>query len=182
MITPNSLGKQLAAKKAEEEAKFGSASFHHVMGTDRPLYLEFRPTANTRVGFSYAQLCHYTLEPNPYPELSVAPERLTVAFSSADVVVYGARLGQVVDELAKQTVDWITVVDERYANLSERPWVGRIDVQPYGKQNPPSSPSSETPEDRPPIRTSLRDRDQGNTEPLPLPPDPTPSGSRPVRR
>lgn len=104
-----------------------------------------------------------------------------MAFSSADVVVYGARLGQVVDELAKQTVDWITAVDERCANLSERPWVGRIDVQPHDKQTPSSS-SSDTTEDRPPIRTSLRDRDQGNTEPLPLPPDPEPSGARPVRR
>lgn len=154
------------------------------MGSERPAYVEFRPHANTRVGFAYAQLCLYTLEPNPKPELiATAPERLTLGFSSADVMIYGARLAPIVDELVKHTVDWIAKVDERYANLSERPWVGRIDIQPYGKQNPPSSSSpSDASEERGPVRTSLHERDAGNTEPLPLPPDPSPTSARPARR
>ncbi|HET7537458.1 MAG TPA: hypothetical protein VFJ90_13445, partial [Candidatus Didemnitutus sp.] len=165
MITPTSLGKQIAAKQAEDEGKHGPASFHHVIGTDRPAYIEFRPNAVTRAGLPYVHLCHYTLEPNQDPELSTGPERLTIGFSSADVMIYGARLGQILEKLVAQRLDWVAIVDERYAGLSERAWVGRIDFHPYGKQTPPPAPSSDTTEDRGPIRTSLRDRDQGNTEP-----------------
>jgi hypothetical protein len=178
MITPSTLGQKIAAKKAEEEAQQGAASFHYVLSGPAPLFIEFRPDARTRVGFSFTQLCHYTLEPNPYPEMSVAPERLTLGFSSADVMVYGARLLPVVEHVVKHGADWIACVSERYANVNERPWVGRIDIQPYGKPTPSSS--SAPAEDRGPVRTSLRDLNEGNTEPLPLPPDPAPS--RPTAR
>ncbi len=138
MITPNSLGKQIAAKQAEEEAQHGPASFHHVIGSDRPFFIEFRPRSATRVGFAIAHICHYTLERNPDADRA-APERLTIGFSSADVMIFGARLGPVLDYLVAHRLDWVAAVDERYKNLSERPWVGRIDIQPYGKLPPASS-------------------------------------------
>jgi len=59
-------------------------------------FIEFRPDAHQRVGFPWAQLCHYTLEPNRDAELDT-PERLTLAFSTADVVLGGARLGKLVE-------------------------------------------------------------------------------------
>lgn len=87
-------------------------------------FLEFRPGAQKRVGFPWAQLCHYTLEPLADSD---TPERLTLAFSTADVVIVGARLGKLVDAIQAHKLAWIAAVDARYAGLLTcGPWVANI--------------------------------------------------------
>ena len=118
-----------AAKKTE--AGKNAASFHDA--SHAVSFVEFRPDARTRVGFPMAQLCHYTLEPNPDGNRDAPPERLTLAFSTADVVVSGARLAGLVTLLAAHTLEWVAVVDARYANAEDRAWVGAITVGHFGK-------------------------------------------------
>ena len=127
--TPPHLGDLLTAKKTEAEKN--SASCHEAMHTVS--FVEFRPAARTRVGFPMAQLCHYTLEPHPDGNRDAAPERLTLAFSTADVVVSGARLAGLVTLLAEHKLEWVAAVDARYANADERAWVGEIAVGHFGK-------------------------------------------------
>lgn len=89
-------------------------------------FIEFRPDPQKRVGFPWVQLCHYTLEPDRGDD---TPERLTLAFSTADVVLVGARLGKLVELLQEHDLDSVSVVDARYANLlAKSPWVASIAI------------------------------------------------------
>ncbi len=119
------LAQELAAKKAAEEpsptcctsASHGGAYF-----------IELRPDPRTKTGFPVAQLCHYTLEANPSGELE-APERLTLGFSTADVVVTGARLGKLVELINEHGLASVSAVDARYAGTVGRgPWVAKIAI------------------------------------------------------
>ena len=121
------LAQELAAKKAAEEpsptcctsASHGGAYF-----------IELRPDPRTKTGFPVAQLCHYTLEANPSAdEGKEAPERLTLGFSTADVVVTGARLGKLVELINEHGLASVSAVDARYAGTVGRgPWVARITI------------------------------------------------------
>ncbi len=123
----SALAQELAARKAAEEpsptcctsASHGGAYF-----------IELRPDPRTKTGFPVAQLCHYTLEPNPSgDEGKEAPERLTLGFSTADVVVTGARLGKLVDLVNEHGLASVSAVDARYAGTVGRgPWVAKITI------------------------------------------------------
>ena len=57
-------------------------------------FIEFQPDGHTRCGFAVSQLLQYTLDTDP-PKLNsqpAPPERLELGFSTADVIVRGARL------------------------------------------------------------------------------------------
>ena len=62
--------------------------------------VEFRPDEDVCYGFSVGQLIAYTLGPNPDAGNNKdAPQRLAIAFSTADVVILGRRLGRLADGL-----------------------------------------------------------------------------------
>ena len=89
----SSLREELEAKRAAPRRCYESGN---------AAFIEFRPDPRTRQGFSASQLLHYTLEPDPELPLGDSPaprERLVFAFSTADVVVFGARLAFLVDLL-----------------------------------------------------------------------------------
>jgi len=101
-------------------------------------FIEFRPNPHTRQGFSVAQLLHYTLEPDPeLPLDSPAPkERLVFAFSTADVVVFGARLAFLVELLRDQKLTGVMPLAERYSNLEpSQPFVSAITIRPLGNKS-----------------------------------------------
>ena len=123
----SALAQELAAKKATEEpipTCYTSAS------RGEALFIELRPDPRTRTGFPVAQLCHYTFEANPGDnEGKEAPERLTLAFSTADVAIVGARLGKLVELISAHNLTSISAVDARYAGTVGRgPWVARIAI------------------------------------------------------
>jgi len=61
--------------------------------------------------------------------LADPPERLTLAFSTADVVMVGARLGKLVELINEHDLGSVSAVDARYANLLVRaPWVASIAI------------------------------------------------------
>jgi hypothetical protein len=78
------------------------------------------------------QPCHYTLEPNPGDE--AAPERLTFAFHTADVVLVGARLGGLIEPVTNASVASVTALDAHFAGaLGKDPWVSKITIKFFGK-------------------------------------------------
>jgi hypothetical protein len=120
----SSLGQQIAAKKEAEEA---ASCYARASRTGSASFVEFRPDPHTRVGFPMGQLCHYTLEPNSGDQ--AAPERLSLGFSTADVVIVGARLGKLVELLGSHDLAALSVLDTRYAGtLGREPWVGKIAI------------------------------------------------------
>ena len=97
-------------------------------------FVEFHVTAHARHGFPVGQLCHYTLESNAV-DGDEPPERLTLGFPTADVVLFGARLATIVEKLQTQSLTAVLPLDARYAGtLGANPWVARIVVSRIDKQ------------------------------------------------
>ena len=67
--------------------------------------VEFRPDADSRHGFSIGHLIAYSLGRNPdASDNKEAPERLSIAFSTADVVVLGRGLGRLTEGLRENSL------------------------------------------------------------------------------
>lgn len=102
-------------------------------------FIEFRPNPRTRQGFAAGQLLHYTLEPDPELPLGDSPtprERLVFAFSTADVVVFGARLSFLVELLRDHKLTAVSTMAERYVNLEpSQPFVSAIAIRPLGNKS-----------------------------------------------
>lgn len=119
------LAQELAAKKATEEP---SPTCYTSASRGEAFFIELRPDPRTRTGFPVAQLCHYTFEANPGGE-EEAPERLILAFSTADVAIVGARLGKLVELISAHNLTSVSAQDARYAGTVGRgPWVARIAI------------------------------------------------------
>jgi hypothetical protein len=93
-----------------------------------------------RRGFHASQLIEYTLEPNPDAKdddgspAQAAPDKLTFAFSTADVVVLGWRLGRIADYVRENKLAVIGILPKRYAEFDRnKPFVASIKVEPVGK-------------------------------------------------
>jgi len=99
---------------------------------------EFHPTEHKRRGFPTSQLIDYTLEPNPDAEddnggraQAPPPQKLTLAFSTADVVVLGWRLGTLADKLRENDLATVHVLPKRFGELDRsKPFVASITVEP----------------------------------------------------
>lgn len=83
-------------------------------------------------------MIHYTLEPNP----NVAdvpdgpPEKLALAFATADVVILGWRLGVLANHLREKTLVAVRTLARRYAELDRaKPFVADIIITPWPKLN-----------------------------------------------
>ena len=133
------LMQKMDAKKAQSPEQDAPASFHQSLTPRSISFVEFRPDALTRVGFPMAQLCSYTLEPNPAADGPGDPlaERLTLGFSTADVVLFGARLAGLIPLLNEHRLEWVAQVDDRYLNANSLAWVGRIAIGRLDQAQPP---------------------------------------------
>ena len=86
-----------------------------------------------RRGFHTSQLIDYTLEPNPDAgeDKNAPPQKLVLAFSTADVVILGWRLGRLADLLRENNLATVHVLSKRYADLDRsRPFVASIIITP----------------------------------------------------
>ncbi len=98
--------------------------------------IEFHLSEHKRRGFPTSQLMDYTLEPNPDAEddnggRAQAPQKLALAFSTADVVVLGWRLGTLADKLRENDLATVHVLPKRFGELDRsKPFVASITVEP----------------------------------------------------
>ncbi len=75
----------------------------------------------------------YTLEPNPDAgeDKNAPPQKLALAFSTADVVILGWRLGRLADLLRENDLATVHVLSKRYADLDHAsPFVASIIITP----------------------------------------------------
>lgn len=101
--------------------------------------VEFHLDEERRHGFHTSQLIHYTVEPNPDDgEDKTAPaQKLTIAFSTADVVILGWRLGRLADLLRENDLATVHVLSKRYVDLDHgRPFVASIIITPISRSPP----------------------------------------------
>ena len=98
--------------------------------------VEFHLDDEHRHGFTTSQLIDYTLKPNPDAEddKNVPPQKLALAFSSADVVILGWQLGILADKLRENDLATVHILPKRYADLDRvRPFVTSIIITPISR-------------------------------------------------
>jgi hypothetical protein len=81
-------------------------------------------------------LINYTLEPNPDAggNKTAPPQKLTLVFSTADVVILGWGLGRLADLLRENDLATVHVLPKRYADLDRaRPYVASIIITPISR-------------------------------------------------
>jgi hypothetical protein len=99
--------------------------------------IEFHLDEHHRRGFHTSQLIDYTLEPNPEAEddKNAPPDKLAIAFSNADVVVFGWRLSRLSNALRENDLATVHVLPKRYAELEgNKPFVASITITPIEKK------------------------------------------------
>jgi hypothetical protein len=98
--------------------------------------IEFHPDEHNRRGFPASQLIHYSLGANPDAESdkNEPPQKLALAFSTADVVILGWRLGHIADKLQENELAAVQVLAKRYSEVDgNKPFVASIKVTPIEK-------------------------------------------------
>jgi hypothetical protein len=99
--------------------------------------IEFHPTEHQRRGFHTSQLIEYTLEPNPEAEedKNAPPQRLSLVFSTADVVILGWGLERLADKLQENDLATVRAHPKRYGELERfKPYVTSIAITPVKKE------------------------------------------------
>jgi hypothetical protein len=91
----------------------------YLMATTYAAYIEFQTDEHHRRAFNASQLIEFSLEPNPDADddKNLPPQKLSLAFSTADVVVLGWRLGLMADYLRDNRLSAIGILPKRYAEL-----------------------------------------------------------------
>ncbi len=84
-----------------------------------------------REGFHIGQLLHYRLEPNSSDETDAPPEKLTLAFATADAVILGWKLSTLAKHLRDGDLLSVRALPTSYANLHKSKCaVAAIAVEP----------------------------------------------------
>jgi len=95
--------------------------------------VEFILNERDRHGFHTSQLLHYRLAANEGGK-DAPPEKLTIAFATADVTLTGWRLDRLADDLRDGDLLAVRALPARYANLDKTKCsVASITVEPVGK-------------------------------------------------
>ena len=98
--------------------------------------IEFHPSEHKRRGFHTSQLIDYTLEPNPDAgdDKKLPPQKLALAFSTADVVILGWRLSHLADKLQENDLAAVRALPKRYSYADRHmPFVASITITPIAK-------------------------------------------------
>ena len=99
-------------------------------------YIEFHLDEHHRRAFNASQLIEFSLDPNPDADANKnePPQRITLVFSTADVVVLGWRLGLIADNLRDKKLSAIGILPKRYAELERNAiYVSSITITPVSK-------------------------------------------------
>ncbi len=81
------------------------------------LCIEFVLAEDQRRGFHTGQLIDYRLEPNSSDEKDAPPDKLTLAFATADVVILGWKLSSLAEHLRDGDLLSVRSSPARYAHL-----------------------------------------------------------------
>jgi hypothetical protein len=95
--------------------------------------IEFHLDEYHRHGFNSNQLIEYSLEPNPDADddKNAAPQKLTIAFSTADVLLLGSNLGLLADKLRENDLASVHVQPKRYSGIDRNaPFVTVVKITP----------------------------------------------------
>ena len=98
--------------------------------------IAFHLDEHRRRAFNASQLIEFALDPNPDAEVdkNEPPQKLSLLFSTADVVVLGWRLDCLADYLGENKLAAVGIMPKRYAELErQKVFVSAIKITPIGK-------------------------------------------------
>ena len=98
--------------------------------------IEFHLDGHHRRAFNASQLIEFSLDPNPdaADDKNEPPQKITLVFSTADVVILGWRLGLIADYLRDNRLSAIGILPKRYAELERNAiYVSSIVISPIAK-------------------------------------------------
>jgi hypothetical protein len=99
--------------------------------------IEFQLDKEHNHGFHTSQLIDYTLEPNPdaSDDRNAPPQKFTLAFSTADVVILGWRLDTLAKKLCENELALVRIQPKRYEDLERfKSFVASIKITPVEKK------------------------------------------------
>ncbi len=97
--------------------------------------IEFVLSDRDRQGFHASQLLHYRLGTNEDEREGAPPQKLAIAFATADVTVIGWRLDRITSHLRDGDLLALRAVPTRYADLDpSTAHIARIIVEPIRKE------------------------------------------------
>lgn len=97
--------------------------------------IEFHLDEHRRRGFHASQLITYSLDPSADAEndKGAPPQMLSLAFSTADVVILGWRLDRLADYLGENKLAAVRILPKRYAELDRnKPFISSIEIKAVG--------------------------------------------------
>ena len=101
------------------------------LATKHCLCIEFVLAEDQRHGFHNSQLLDYWLEPNSTDEKDAPPDKLTLAFATADVMIVGWQLSTLSDHLRDGDLLVVRSRPTRYVHLEpKRSFVADIQIKP----------------------------------------------------
>ena len=98
--------------------------------------IAFHLDEHRRRAFNASQLIEFALDPNPEAETdkNEPPQKLSLLFSTADVVVFGWRLDCLADYLGENKLAAVGIIPKRYAELQRNTvFVSAITIMPVEK-------------------------------------------------
>jgi hypothetical protein len=97
--------------------------------------IEFHLDENRSRGFNTSQLIDYTLEPNPECDYNknAPPQKLALAFSTADVVILGGRLDYLTKYLRENNLSSVRCTKHEGGFDAEQTFVRAINITPIEK-------------------------------------------------
>ena len=97
--------------------------------------IEFLSSDLNRHGFAIGQFLHYHIGANDEEGKNALPEKLQLAFATADVTLTGWRLGRISDHLCEGNLLAVRSLPARYGNLDPTDlFVAKISVEPIRKE------------------------------------------------
>ena len=139
MLTPEKLNQAIADRKAAEAA----ASCTQTQGPGARSFV-FEPAPGKPASYDMMQLLGCRIVPNPAADSAAAPERLTVRFSTADVVICGAQLAYlctlISEHRATQTIrpSRTPAADP----VSALPWIASIAIEEFDQPSAAGAPTN----------------------------------------
>jgi hypothetical protein len=98
--------------------------------------IEFQLDKENRHGFHTSQLIDYTIGPNPdtLDDRNSPPEKFALAFSTADVVILGWRLGYLATKLCENELATVRILPKRPEDVDRfKSFVASIKITPIEK-------------------------------------------------
>ena len=106
------------------------------------LCIEFVLAADQRRGFHTGQLIDYRLEPNSTDQKDAPPDKLTLAFATADVEILGWKLFTLANHLRDGDLLAVRALSSRYAHLERSTaYVANINITSIAKESALSEPN-----------------------------------------